>query len=426
MAKKDTLTGSAVQGAKARTKPYKLFDGGGLYLLVRSDGSRYWRLKYRLDGREKLISLGVYPEVPLASREKTDRTTGKKVWIKGARELRDEARQLLKARTDPSEQRRIEKAGRRAAAQNTFTAVAREWFAKRSRTWAKSNADKVLGRLENDVFPEIGSDPIAKLTGPRLLEVLRKIEERGAIDSAHRTRQYMNSIFRYAIETHRVQSDPTPHSGALTRAPKGKFASITDPKGVGALMRSIRGYQGTQIARLALQLAPLVFARPGELRAAQWSEFDLEAAEWFIPAERAKMRRPHLVPLSEQALEVLRELKKLTGAGNGRYVFPSERGAQRPLSENTLNAALRSLGYSRSQMTAHGFRHTASTLLHESRKWRSEVIERQLAHADRNSIRAVYNAAQYLPERREMMQWWADRLDSLAAADNVISLHAQK
>jgi integrase len=423
MARKDTLTATGVHGAKPRTKPYKLFDGGGLYLLVRPDGSRYWRLKYRLDGIEKSISLGVYPEVPLASREKVDAVTGKKTWIKGARERRDEARQLLRDGTDPSAKRKLEKATRRTAAENTFEAVAKEWFAKRSRTWAATNAEKVIGRLKKDVFPEIGSDPIGTLTGPALLKVLRKVEERGAFDTAHRIRQYMKSVFGYAIETHRVQADPTPQPGSLTSLTKGKFASITDPKGVGALMRSIRGYQGTQVGRLALQLAPLVFARPGELRAAQWSEFDLDAAEWMIPPERAKMRRAHLVPLSGQALEILRDLHKLTGSG--RFVFPSERGALRPMSENTLNAALRSLGYSSEQMVVHGFRHMASTLLHESRKWRSEVIERQLARADRNSIRAVYNAAEYLTERREMMQWWGNWLDSLAATDNVVSLKAR-
>ncbi|HXQ31330.1 MAG TPA: integrase arm-type DNA-binding domain-containing protein [Steroidobacteraceae bacterium] len=423
MAKKDTLTNAAVQAAKPRTKPYKLFDGGGLYLLIRPDGSRYWRFKYRIDGTEKLISLGVYPEVPLASRETVDRATGKKVSMKGARELRNSARQLVRDRIDPSEQRKVEKANRRTAAENTFEAVAREWFAKKSRTWAKNNADKVIGRLEKDVFPEIGRDPISKLTGPKLLEVLRVVEKRGAIESAHRIRQYINSTFRYAIQTHRVQANPTPHPEALTPPTKGKFASITDTKGVGALIRAIRGYQGTHVVTMALRLAPLVFARPGEIRAAEWAEFDLDAAEWMIPADRTKMRRPHLVPLSAQAVEILREIHKVTGTV--RYVFPSERSNARPLSENTLNAALRSLGYSTEQMTTHGFRHMASTLLHESRKWRSEVIERQLAHADRNSIRAVYNAAEYLPERRELMQWWADRLDSLAAADNVVNLRTR-
>jgi integrase len=404
---KDTLTATAVQAAKPRAGPYKLFDGGGLYLLVQPGGGRYWRLKYRVDGRERLISLGVFPEVSLAK----------------ARKQRDAARALLhdpEKRIDPSEARKADKAARRSAAENTFEAVAREWFAKKSRTWAANNADKILARLVNNVFPEIGRHPISKLTPPRLLEVLRKVEDRGAIESAHRIRQYLNSVFHYAIQTHRVQANPTPHSGALTPPTKGKFASITDLKGVGALMRAIRGYDGTLATRVALRLAPLTFVRPGELRAAEWPEFDLDAAEWVIPAARTKMRRPHLVPLSSQALNVLREIQMVTG--HGRYVFPSERGASRPMSENTLNAALRTLGFSREQMTSHGFRHMASTLLHESRKWRSEVIERQLGHADRNAIRAVYNAAEYLDERRELMQWWADRLDALAASTKVVSL----
>lgn len=404
--KKDTLTAAAIHAAKPRAKPYKLFDGGGLYLLVRPDGSRYWRFKYRIDGTEKLISLGVFDEVSL----------------KRARKLHEGARDLLQAGIDPSEQRKVAKANRRTAAENTFEAVAREWFDKKSRTWAKNNADIVIRRLEKDVFPKIGGDPISKLTGPKLLEVLRAVEGRGAIESAHRIRQYINSIFLYAIQTHRVEANPTPHSGALTPPIKGKFASITDAKGVGALMRSIRGYQGTHVVTLALRLAPLVFVRPGEIRSAEWAELDLDSAEWVIPAERMKMRRPHLVPLSTEAVEILRELHQITG--KGRYLFPSERCLARPISENTLNAALRTLGYSKEQMTAHGFRHMASTLLHESRKWRSEVIERQLAHSDRNAIRAVYNAAEYLEERRQMMEWWADRLNTLAKADNVVSIKA--
>lgn len=417
------MTARAVEGAKPHTKPYKLFDGGGLYLLVRPDGGRYWRFKYRVDGTERLISLGVYPDVPLASRELVSRSTGRKIAITGARELRDEARRLVRAGIDPSEQRKVEKANRRTAAENTFEVVAREWFAKKSRSWAVNNASKVLGRLEKDVFPRIGGDPISKLTGPKLLDVLRAVEERGAIESAHRIRQYINSTFRYAIQTHRVLANPTPHPETLTLPKRGKFASITDTKGVGALMRSIRGYQGTHVVAQALRLAPLVFVRPGEIRAAEWAEFNLDAAEWLIRPERTKMRRAHLVPLSAQALKILREIHRVTGTG--RYVFPSERTSQRPLSENTLNAALRSLGFSTEQMTAHGFRHMASTLLHESRKWRSEAIERQLAHADRNSIRAVYNAAEYYAERREMMQWWADRLDSLEQADNVLSFQVR-
>lgn len=406
---RDKLTDRTIRGAKVEDgrKLAKLADGGGLYLLVQADGSKYWRLKYRrADGKENFLSLGVYPECSLAE----------------ARVKRDEARKLLAAGTDPSHSRREEKARRRAAVANTLEAVAREWIEKRSSGWHANNTKIVTRRLEADVFPRIGSEPIAALTGPRLLDVLRKIEARGSHETAHRVRQYLDAIFRYAIQTHRVQGNPTPHPEVLTQPERGKFAAITDPKRVGALIRSIRGYQGTTIVRAALQLAPLVFVRPGELRAARWSEFDLEAGEWMIPAERMKMRRPHLVPLSAQAVAILRDLEPLTGRFD--FVFPSERSRARPMSDNTLLAALRGLGYSKAEMTPHGFRHMASTLLHESRKWRSEVIERQLAHADRNAIRAVYNAAEYLEERRQMMQWWADRLDALATAENVVSLRA--
>jgi len=408
MATKDKLSSAAVEAAKPRKKPYKLSDGGGLYLLVNPDGSRWWRLKYRVDGREKLLSLGIYPAKSL----------------KAARMAREDAKEQLAAGIDPSEQRKSDKANRLVARRSTFKAVATEWFTSRSSKWAKSNSEKILGRLENHVFPEIGSEPVSGLSGPRLLEVLRKVQESGSVDTAHRVRQYMNAIFRYAIQTHRLQANPTPHSEVLPPLTSERYASITDPKGVGVLLRAIRGYPGAPATQAALKLAPLMFVRPGELRAAEWSEFDLDAAEWVIPAERMKKRRQHIVPLSTQAGAILRELHRLTGSGT--YVFPSERGARRPMSENTLNTALRAMGYSKDQMTAHGFRHMASTLLHESRKWRSEVIERQMAHADRNAIRAVYNAAEYLPERVEMMQWWADRLDTLAAADNVVNIKAAK
>jgi integrase len=403
---KDKLTVRQVEAAKPRRKRYKLFDGGGLYLLVGTDGSRYWRFKYRLDGKEKLLSLGVYSAVPL----------------KAARARRDRARELIYGdeKRDPSEARKREKAARRAATENTFEAVAREWYAKKSPAWATSNARVILRRLERDVFADIGDDPVSKLSGPRLLEVLRKVENRGAVESAHRIRQYVSAVMRYAAQTHRIAADPTPHPEVLAARTPERFASITDPKQVGALMRAIRGYSGNHLTRMALQLAPLVFTRPGELRAAEWAEINLDDAEWTIAAERTKMRRPHLVPLSTQAVALLADLQKHTG--HGRFVFPGERSRARPMSENTVLAALRAMGYSNKQMTPHGFRHMASTQLHESRKWRSEVIERQLAHADRNTIRGTYNMAEYLPERREMMQWWADRLDSLASAVNVVGI----
>jgi integrase len=409
MAIKDKLTDTAIKAARARTKPCKLFDGGGLYLLVRPDGKRYWRLKYYVAGKEKLISLGVYPRVTL----------------KTARRRATEAHAQIDDGQDPSVHRQEAKAARRSAAGTTFEAVSREWYAKRSKSWAASNAIKVLGRLENDVFPWLGAKPIAELTGPKILETLRRVEERVAVESAHRIRQTINSIFIYAIDTHRVIGNPTPRSDALETPKKGSYASITDPQGVGKLMRAIRGYSGGLNTRVALQLAPLVFVRPGELRAAEWSEFDLERGEWRIPGARMKAKAPHLVPLAKQATALLTELQPLTGSG--RFVFPSERGPTRPMSSNTLNAALRTLGFAKEQMTAHGFRHMASTLLNE-RGWNRDAIERQLAHSERDSIRAAYNAAEYLPERRKMMHSWADYLDELAAGDGakVVNIKAAR
>lgn len=413
MPARDRLTAAAVEAAKPRQKPYKLFDGGGLYLLVRPDGARWWRLKYRYAGTEKLLSLGTYPPRSL----------------KAARKARDEAKGQLADKIDPSAQRKADKAARRSAAENTFEAVALEWYGKRSRTWAKTHAEKILARLKGQLFNQIGGEPIASLTGERLVRVLQTIERELTGETARRCRQYIDAVFRYAIQTHRTQANPTPHHEMLAPVKGGKFASITEPKAVGALVRAIRGYPGSPAVAAALKLAPLLFARPGELRGATWDELNLDAAEWRIVAERMKMRRPHLLPLSTQAVAILRGLQPLTGGERGpgvpRYVFPGERTVARPISENTLNAALRSLGYTKAQMTAHGFRHMASTLLHESGKFPSEVIERQLAHADRNKIRAVYNAAEYLAERRTMMQWWADRLDALATADNVVGLRTK-
>ncbi len=407
MAQSDKLTDTAIRALKPAGRAQKAFDGGGLYLLVMPQSRRYWRLKYRVDGREKLISLGVYPAVSL----------------KVARRKRERAKAILEEGKDPSRERKAEKAARRSAAENTFEAVAREWFAKKSPKWAKSNASVILGRLVKDAFPWVGTEPIASLTRDRLLGVLRRVEDRGAIESAHRIRQYIDAICRYAIDTGRLTANPTPRPEVLAAPKKGRFASITDPKGVGALIRAIRGYQGTFVTQSALKVAPLVFVRPGELRTAEWREFDLDAAEWRIPAAKMKMRSSHYVPLSKQAVAILRELHPLTGSG--KYVFPSERGRNRPMSANTMNAALRALGFSKEQMTSHGFRHMASTLLNESSLWKADAIERQLAHLDRDEVRAVYNAAEYLSERRKMMQWWADRLDSLAAAQNIVGLKAR-
>ncbi len=394
------LTDNEVKGAKPREKPYKLAGGGGLYLLVNPNGSRWWRLKYRVGGKEKLLSLGVYPDVSL----------------KLARQRRDEARQQLENGVDPSLRRKAEK----VADADTLEAVAREWFAKFSANWADTHSSKVLRRLEMDVFPWLGSRPISQITPPELLECLRRVEARGALDTAHRIYQNCGQIFRYGVATGRATRDPAADlRGALPPASGGHFATITQPARIGELLRAIDGYEGTPVAGAALRLAPLVFVRPGELRKAEWTEFDLEGAEWRIPPERMKARVLHIVPLSRQAVEVLRQLHPLTGSG--RFLFPSARTPARPMSDNTLNAALRRLGYTTDDMTAHGFRSMASTLLNEQ-GWPRDAIERQLAHGERNEVRAAYNYAEYLPERRKMMQAWADFLEGLRAGGNVVPI----
>jgi integrase len=378
----------------------KLFEGRGVYLEMAPSGGRWWRFKYRLGGTEKRISLGTYPDVGL----------------KAARERLEQARKQVAAGIDPSEQR---KAARIVAATNTedlFESIAREWYQLNERTWAPNHADKILGRLENDAFPWIGKRPIRELTAPELLTMLRRIESRGAIETAHRVLQYCGQIFRYAIATSRAEHNVSLNlRGALAPKSKRHFASVTEPQAVGALLRAIDGYQGWFVTRCALRIAPLVFIRPGELRGARWKEFNAKDAERRVPAERMKRRLLHIVPLSSQALAILEELRPLTG--NGKYLFPSERTADRPMSENTVNAALRRLGYTNDEMTGHGFRSMASTLLNEQ-GWQPDAIERQLAHSEPNDTRAAYNYAKLLPERRRMMQTWADYLERLARGDD--------
>ncbi len=396
-----SLTDASIRSAKPSEKPYKRAAGGGLYLLINPNGSRWWRFKYRLGGKERLLSLGVYPDVSL----------------KQAREKRDEARRQLANGIDPSVKRKAEK----VAQADSFEAVAREWFAKFSTNWADSHSSKVLRRLEADVFPWLGSRPVGQITPPELLVCLRRVEGRGALDTAHRVHQNCGQIFRYAVATGRAERDPAADlRGALPPPAGGHFASITEPVRIGELLRAMDGYEGTLAARCALRLAPLVFVRPGELRKAEWSEFDLDVAEWRIPPERMKARVLHIVPLSQQAVAILRELQPATGSGT--YVFPSVRTSARPISDNTLNAALRHLGYTTDDMTAHGFRSMASTLLNEQ-GWHRDAIERQLAHGERDEVRAAYNYAEYLPERRKMMQSWSDYLDALRTGANVVPLH---
>lgn len=384
-------------------KPVKLTDEKGMHLLVNQAG-KYWRLSYRFAGKQKTLALGVYPEVSL----------------KEAREKRDEARRLLADGTDPGAHRKVQKAVKLIQAENDFEAVAREWFAKYKPTWTDGHADRIIRRLERDVFPWLGKRPIAEIEAPELLAVLRRIEHRGAVETAHRAMQNCGQVFRYAVATGRAKRNSAADLvGAIAPPVKSSFATITEPAKIAELLRAMDGYQGSFITQCALKLAPLVFVRPGELRKAEWAEIDLDAAQWVIPAERMKMREKHIVPLSRQAVAILTELQPLTGSG--KFVFPGARTNGRPMSENTVNAALRRLGYGTDDMTGHGFRHMASTLLNEQ-GWNRDAIERQMAHAERNSIRATYNYAEYLPERGRMMQAWADYLDGLKAGAKVTPL----
>jgi integrase len=393
------LADIAIRNAKPQEKPVKLFDTGGLYLLVNPNGSRWWRLKFRYGGKEKLISLGTYPETTL----------------KAARERRDEARVMLAQGINPSAKRQATK----AAPAESFEAIAREWFAKFSPGWAKGHSEKIIRRLERDVFPWIGARPLRDIAAPELLSVLRRIEARGALDTAHRAHQNCGQVFRYAVATGRAERDPSGDlRGALPPVRKGHFAAIVEPAEVGALLRAISGYRGSVVTLCALRLAPLVFVRPGELRQAEWAEFDLDRAEWRIPAERMKAREGHIVPLARQAVAVLRELHPLTGLG--RFVFPSARTDTRPMSNNAVLSALRRMGYGSDEMTGHGFRAMARTVLDEVLGFRVDIIEHQLAHSVKDPLGRAYNRTKHLDERRRMMQAWADYLEALEAGAKIL------
>jgi integrase len=382
------LTDALIRAAKPQAKTIRLYDTGGLYLELSPSGGKWWRWKYRFGGKEKRLSLGVYPDIAL----------------KVARDRRDDGRRQVANGINPGLARQAQKVAQAAA--DSFETVAREWYAKFSVNWVPSHGDRILRRLEVDIFPWIGQRPVGDIKPPDLLSVLRRIEGRGAIETAHRAMQNCGQVFRYAIATGRAERDPSADlKGALPPPKEKHHASITDPKKIGAMLRAIDAYEGHFATRCALRLAPLVFVRPGELRQAEWKEFDLEKGEWRIPAARMKMRETHIVPLSTQAVAVLRELHPLTSRGVPLkpelpcYVFPGARTATRPMSEVAVLAALRRMGYTKDEMTGHGFRSMASTLLHEL-GWDHQVIERQLAHAERNSVSAAYNFAEYLLERR--------------------------
>jgi integrase len=389
------LNDLAIRNAKHLAKPYKLSDEKGLFLLIHPNGSKYWRFKYYFAKKEKLLALGVYPEIKLSE----------------ARDNRDKARKLLDAHIDPGEAKKTSKNMLLLSAENSFEVIAREWHLKFLPTWTEDHAKRITTRLENDIFPWLGTRNINDMTAPELLSALRRVEKRGTPDTAHRIMQNCGQIFRYAIATGRAQRDIAADlRGALQPVVKRHLPTITDPKEIGNLLRAIEDYHGAFVTRCALRLAPLVFVRPGELRHAEWSEFNFETQEWRIPANKMKMREILIVPLSTQAISILEEIKPLTG--ESKYVFPGVRYPNRPMSDNTLNCALRRMGYTNDEITSHSFRSMASTLLNEQ-GWNRDAIERQLAHGERNKVRASYNYAEYLPERKKMMQSWADYLNSL-------------
>jgi integrase len=389
------LTDSAVKAAKPKAKPYHLTDGLGMYLLVKPNGGKYWRMDYSLHGRRKKYAVGVYPSVSL----------------KDARIERDKAKRLVSEGIDPVQYRQMTKASQRKSSENSFETVALEWLAKQKQVWTEGHAVTVEQRLRKNLLPWLGNRPISEINPPELLRVLRRIEDRGAVESAYRSRTIAGQVFRYGIACGLCDRDPSAdlRDALQPRKPK-KMAAITEPAEVGGLMRAIDGYQGDLITRCALRLSALTFCRPGEIRHAEWAEIIWAKEEWVIPAEKMKMKRDHVIPLADQTIKVLQELHPATS--RGKYVFPSLRTPTRCMSENTVNAALRRMGIPKTEMVAHGFRSMASTLLHEN-GFGHDVIELQLSHSRKDRIAAAYDRSERLPERRRMMQWWADYLDNL-------------
>ncbi len=401
------LTDVAIRNAKPGAKAIKLADGGGMFLLVTPAGGKLWRLKYRVDGREKLLVIGAYPEIGLGE----------------ARRRREEARELIAMGKDPSREKQREKVRARIQAADTFKAICDEYCEKRRRDGVKGWAPATAVRSEyllSLVCGSIGTLPIGEIEPADVLTAIRRIEGKGKLESARRSLQLAGAVFRYAVATARLASDPTRDlRGALTAPTVTHYGAITDANQVGQLLRAIDDYEGSGTTKLALQIAPHVFVRPGELRHAEWSEFDLDGALWIIPAGKMKMRKAHHVPLSRQAVDLFREAQSITGSAG--YVFPSARTRVRPMSENTINAGLRRLGYASDEMTAHGFRAMASTLLNESGKWHPDAIERALAHGDTDKVRAAYHRGAHWQERVQMAQWWSDYLDQLRKGADIVA-----
>jgi len=397
------LTDTAIRNAKPGEKPYPIRDEKSLYLIINPSGSKWWRWDYRFAGKRKTLSMGVYPDVGL----------------KAARDRRDEARRLVADGIDPGENRKIQKAALLERAENSFEVVAREWYAKFSPNWAASHSSKIIRRFEREVFPWLGGRPIAEINAPELLRTIKRIEGRGILETAHRTLQNCGQVFRYAVAHGLCERDPSGDlRGALPPVKGRHFAAIVDPDGVAKLLRSFDDFNGSFVVLCALKLAPLLFVRPGELRQAEWAQIDLEAGEWRYTV--TKTDTAHLVPLASQAVAILRELQPLTG--HRRYVFAG-RNPQQPMSENTVNSALRRLGYdTQKDITGHGFRAMARTILHEELHFEPAVIEHQLAHSVPDALGTAYNRTKFLKERKVMMQVWADYLDKLRAGAAVIPI----
>lgn len=404
------ITDTAIRALKPRGKDYRVADEKGLYLQITPAGGRLWRVKFRAPGgAEKKLALGAYPEVSL----------------KAAREMRDEARKMLASGIDPAEQKKRDRHAAKVSASNSFAAVARSYIDKCKR---EGRADATITKQEwllKLVERAIGNRPVSEIEPFEMLEAVRKYETTGRTEAAHRALQFSSQVFRYAIANQLAASDPTRDlRGALTSHKAKHHAAILEPKKAGELLRAIDGYEGHPVTKVALQLSALLFVRPGELRHAEWAEIDAEGAVWRIPAGKMKMRSEHAVPLSAQSLALLEELRDLTG--DGKFAFPSIRTPARPMSENTVNSALRRLGYTGDEMTAHGFRSMASTLLNESGKWNPDAIERALAHKDKDAVRGSYNRGSYWSERVEMAQWWSDYLDTLRKGADVVPFPGAK
>lgn len=404
------LTDTLIRSAKPTEKAQRMFDGSGLYLEISPSGGKWWRLKYRFAGKEKRLSLGVYPEVSL----------------KAARIGRDDNRKLLAQGIDPGENRKAQKLSRIASAADSFEVVAREWLSKMKPNWSESHYVRVKAKFENDVFPRVGRRPISEITAQELLTVLQKVENRGAVDTAHRIRWSCGQVFRFGIATGRCTRNIVPDlKGALAPAVGGNFPAATTPDQIAGILRAIDGYKGTLVVLCAIKLAPLVFVRPGELRKALWTDINLEAAEWtFILSKKQGAEKPrlHTVPLSQQAVSILKDVQLLTG--HGKYVFPSARSTDRPMSDNAVNAALRRMGIAQDEMCGHGFRATARTILDEILHYRPDIIEHQLGHQVKDPNGTAYNRTMFLAKRKEMMQDWADYLDKLKSGQSIEHLVA--